>query len=327
MSVPVRGQMARASCGDRQHDAGSESKGDAGLADFPESIGNDAMTESVKAGFSSNATSTVIALHCSLGSGRQWAHLAETLAGRHLVIAPDISGYGDNVGPFELPTTLSEELDLLSPRLKEAVGPIHVVGHSYGGALAFKIATDSPVASRVRSLTLIEPVLPTILRESGPDRPLYEHFVRLAHAIYEDLWNSQPSKAIDKFLLFWRGFAPPEEVSAKSRLRMIEQAEKLAFDFTAALAEQDVTAAAAAIAVPTLLVSGGLSPYLTQRIVWRLASAITDAATIHLPAAGHMLAISHAAEINPEIARHIARADELASLSPAPKRYPAQAEA
>ena len=30
------------------------------------------------------------------------------------------------------------------------------------GALAFKIATDPRYASRVRSLTLIEPVLPTI---------------------------------------------------------------------------------------------------------------------------------------------------------------------
>jgi pimeloyl-ACP methyl ester carboxylesterase len=285
------------------------------------------MTKSARTNSCSNAIGTVIALHCSLGSCRQWASLAEALGARHRVIAPDISGYGDHAGPFELPTALSEELDLLHACLNKAAGPIHVVGHSYGGALAFKIATDSPLASRVRSLTLIEPVLPTILRESGPDRPLYEHFVRLAHAIYEDLWNSQPSKAIEKFLAFWRGFAPEEEVSAKTRLRMIEQAEKLAFDFTAALAEQDVTAAAAAIRVPTLLVSGGLSPYLTQRIVGRLASVIAGARTIHLAAAGHMLAISHAAEINPDIAGHIALADELAGRPPAPERSAVQAEA
>jgi pimeloyl-ACP methyl ester carboxylesterase len=243
------------------------------------------------------------------------------------VIVPDIAGYGDNAGPLELPTTLSEELDLLGTRLRKAAGPIHVVGHSYGGALAFKIATDSPLASRVRSLTLIEPVLPTILWESGADRPLYEHFVRLAHAVYEDLWNGLPSRAIDKFLVFWEGSEPPQEISAKARLRMIEQAEKLAFDFTAVLAEQNVTAAAAAIRVPTLLVSGGLSPYLTQRIVWRLASAIAGVKAIHLPAAGHMLAISHAADINPAIARHIAQADALAGLSPvAPERAPVQAD-
>ena len=284
------------------------------------------MTNTTEVTVDTSTASTVIALHCSLGSGQQWARLVEELGGRHPVITPDISGYGNNPGPFELPMTLSEEVDLLSVRLAEAPGPIHLVGHSYGGAVAFKMATDSALASRVRSLTLIEPVLPTILREHGPDRPLYEHFVRLAHAVREDLWNGLPSQALDRFLAFWRGFEPPQELSPKARLRMIEHAEKLAFDFTAILAEQDVTAAAAAIRVPTLLVSGGLSPYLTQRIVWRLASTIAGAQTRHLPAAGHMLPISHAAAINPDIVRHIARADELASLPLAPGGTPVQAD-
>ena len=131
---------------------------------------------------------------------------------------------------------------LLEGRLREAIGPIHLVGHSYGGALAFKFATDSPLASRVRSLTLIEPVLPTILHENGPDRPLYEHFVRLAYAVSEDLWNGLASDAIDKFLAFWKGSEAREDISPKARMRMIEHAEKLAFDFTAVLAEKNVTA-------------------------------------------------------------------------------------
>jgi pimeloyl-ACP methyl ester carboxylesterase len=278
-------------------------------------IGADTMTNSLQGATGSNTTSTVIALHCSLGSGNQWARLAEELAARHLVITPDISGYGNNAGAFDLPTTLSREVDLLEDRLREAVGPIHLVGHSYGGALAFKIATDSPLAGRVRSLTLIEPVLPTILRENGADRPLYEHFVRLALAIYEDLRNGLSCDAIEKFLVFWKGSEAKEDVSPKARMRMIARAEKLAFDFTAILAEKDVTAAAAAIRVPTLLASGGLSPYLTQRIVWRLTSTIAGVRTRHVPAAGHMLPVSHPDAINPDIVRHIACADELANLS------------
>jgi len=64
--------------------------------------------------------------------------------------------------------------------------------------------------------------------------------------------------------------------------------------------------------VPTLLFSGGLSPYLTQRIAERLASIIPGVDARHLPAAGHMMPFSHAKAINPEIAGHIARADDLA---------------
>jgi len=275
----------------------------------------------------SYAASTVIALHCSLGSGNQWARLSDELAATHRVITPDISGYGSNPGPFDLPTTLAEEVRLLEDRLGEAVGPIHLVGHSYGGALAFKIATDSSLASRVRSLTLIEPVLPTILRENGPDRPLYEHFVRLAHAVSEDLWNGLASDAIDKFLVFWKGSDAREDISPKARIRMIEHADKLAFDFTAVLAEQNVTRAAATIRAPTLLVSGGLSPYLTQRILWRLTSAIPEVRTRHVAAAGHMLPVSHPDFINPDIVRHISRADELASLALLPGEMPAEAGA
>ncbi len=261
------------------------------------------------------STSYVIALHCSLSSGRQWDRLAQELGSRHQVIAPDISGYGDNAGSSALPTTLAEEIDALSPRIGENNGPLHIVGHSYGGALAFKIVADPRYASRVRSLTLIEPVLPTILMENGSDRRLYEHFARLAYAIYEDLWNGSSMEAIEKFLRFWRGSGPEETLSSNAFVRLVEHAEKLAFDFASILAEQNVTSAAAAIRVPTLLISGGLSPYLTQRVVGRLASTIPGADTKYLPAAGHMLAISHASSINPDIARHIARADEFANRS------------
>src|SRR5882672_10690101 len=163
----------------------------------------------------SESHSSVIALHCSLGSGHHWRRLALELAGKHEVIAPDISGYGDNAGPYLLPTTLAEEVDLLSQRRGATVGPIHLVGHSYGGALAFKIATASPLAGRVRSLTLIEPVLPTILLENASDRRLHEQFLRLAHAIYEDLWNGLSLEAIEKFLAFWRGSECPEQLSSK----------------------------------------------------------------------------------------------------------------
>jgi pimeloyl-ACP methyl ester carboxylesterase len=173
----------------------------------------------------------------------------------------------------------------------------------------------------------MEPVLPTILREHGADRPLYEHFVRLANAVQEDLWNGLPWRAIDKFLAFWKGSEPAEELSPKTKLRMIERADKLAFDFTAVLAEQNVARPAAAIRVPTLLVSGGLSPYLTQRIIWHLTSAIAGVQTRQLPTAGHMLPISHAAAIKPDIVRHITRADQLASLPLAPGGPPVQIDA
>ena len=261
------------------------------------------------------AITSIVALHCSLGSGRQWARLAEDAGTRHHVIAPDISGYGTRSDAIELPRTLAQEVEFLGDALAAVGGPVHLVGHSYGGAIALKLATASRLAESVLSLTLIEPVLPTMLLDNAADRPLYEQFFRLGHKVFLDLWNDAPGEALDRFLDYWRGSEPPEELSPMIHARMSEQVQKLAYEFTALFAEDHVAAAAASIDVPTLLYSGGRSPAMTQRIASRLASVIPGIDARHLPSAGHMLAISHAQAINTEILDHITAAEQAANRS------------
>jgi pimeloyl-ACP methyl ester carboxylesterase len=253
----------------------------------------------------------VVALHCSLGSGRQWNKLARELGPFYQVIAPDIAGYGDNRGWLELPITLAEEIAALDDGIDQATGPIHLIGHSYGGAIAFRMATASPFAGRIRSLTLIEPVLPTLLEIDDAER---SDFARLSSRISADLGGRRTLQAIDKFMNFWNGLAPPQELTPEARLHMLKYVEKIPFDFTAAFDELNVADAAASIRVPTLLLSGGQSPRLTQRIVERLATTIAGAETHCVLTAGHMLPITHANLVNSEIVAHITRADDLADI-------------
>jgi pimeloyl-ACP methyl ester carboxylesterase len=260
------------------------------------------------------ANATVIALHCSLGSGRQWTRLADSLGSGYRMIAPDLSGYGRHLARPTLPVTLADEAALLGEQLEGADGAIHLVGHSYGGAVAFQMATTDPWAGRIRSLTLIEPVLPTLLCDAPADRRLHDVFAETGRRVHRDLWNGSYMEALDRFLAFWSGSAPPETLSGEIRLRMIEHIEKVAFDFAAILGEDNVAEAAARLRVPTLLVSGGLSPYMTQRVVARLAALIPGAETKHLPTAGHMLPISHGKIINPDIISHIELADDFSRV-------------
>lgn len=255
----------------------------------------------------------VVALHCSLSSGRQWQPLVAALSHRHQVIAPDISGYGETSLPMHEPATLSSEVDALAQELDSLPGPLHLVGHSYGGAIAFRIATASRFAARVRSLTLIEPILPGILLDSAQDRHLYERFAKLANRVCKSLWRGDTPHALDTFLSFWNGSEAAARVSPQARQRMERHAHKLATDFTAGFAEMGILDATRRLSLPVLLFSGGLSPYVTQRVVGRLASAIPNARAIHLPSAGHMLAITHAAELMPDIADHISDADDRAA--------------
>ncbi|MDH2387159.1 alpha/beta fold hydrolase [Bradyrhizobium sp. CER78] len=257
---------------------------------------------------------SVVALHCSLGSGRQWTKLAAALGGDRFM-APDISGYGVAACGRDWPRTLDGEIGRLEPWLAKACGPIHLVGHSYGGTIAFRLATASAYAPRIRSLTLIEPILPTLLRDTPADARLYERFAGIAQMVSRDVFDGAVLEAVEAFTAFWAGSGPREQFSPSGRLRMIEQADKLPYDFNAALDLDAVAAAAGALKVPTLLMSGGLSPYVTQRIVAKLAALIDGAATRHLPGAGHMLPVTHAERVNPEILGHIWRAEELAKLA------------
>ena len=109
---------------------------------------------------------TVLLAHCSGASHHAWAPLAAALSDRYRVLAPDLLGYGRSE-PWPVNARLHPWSDLgaLLALAELADGPVHLAGHSYGGTVALEAARV--LGTRVRSLTLIEPVAFHLLRLTG----------------------------------------------------------------------------------------------------------------------------------------------------------------
>lgn len=94
----------------------------------------------------------VVCLHGVRNHGRHFARLAEALPRFH-VLAPDLLGHGHS--PWEPPWDISSHCDAIV----ETVGPepAALVGHSFGGRLAFELAARAP--KLVPRLVLLDPAI------------------------------------------------------------------------------------------------------------------------------------------------------------------------
>ena len=105
---------------------------------------------------------TIILAHGSGSSRRQWAPVVAALRNRYRVLTPHLLGYGRSEPAPHQPFHPWSDLGALVA-LAECVGEaVHLVGHSYGGALALEAART--LISRVESLTLIDPVAFHLMR-------------------------------------------------------------------------------------------------------------------------------------------------------------------
>lgn len=94
----------------------------------------------------------VVCLHGVRNHGRHFAPLATRLTGYH-VVAPDLLGHGHS--PWEPPWSIASHLDAIV----ESVGAEEsiLVGHSFGGRLAFELAARAP--KLVPKLVLLDPAI------------------------------------------------------------------------------------------------------------------------------------------------------------------------
>ncbi|MGI9124199.1 MAG: alpha/beta fold hydrolase [Mycobacterium sp.] len=98
----------------------------------------------------------VLMIHGLTGHGRRWHTLASRYLADVAILAPDLIGHGRS--SYAAPWTFEANVAALATLIEnESDGPVVVVGHSFGGALALHLAAQCP--DLVSGLVLLDPAV------------------------------------------------------------------------------------------------------------------------------------------------------------------------
>jgi pimeloyl-ACP methyl ester carboxylesterase len=227
----------------------------------------------------------VVALHSSGAGARQWAPWRPLWPAGTAVVMPDLIGYADAPGGAPpRAVTLDDEAQRIAGLVDARRGGVHIVGHSYGGAVALRLALRWP--DRVRSLWLYEPVLFALLR--GGDEPAWHDIVSAGRAIGALARSGRLDDSGAMFVDYWSGRGTWAALPAARRRAVAERMPKVVAEFDALFDDDVAPTAYRAVNAPVHLLAGTRSPRPARRVAQRLATLLPSVRLQALHGLGHM---------------------------------------
>lgn len=227
----------------------------------------------------------LVLLHSTVCDRRMWDPQWPVLAAAgYRVVRCDFRGFGATPVP-QGPQDDAEDVVDLADGL--GLGPVAVVGASYGGKVALEIAARWP--QRVTALGLLCAGMPG----HEPSDTLRAFGQREGELIAA----GDVAGAVELNVATWLG--PEADEGTRDRVR---QMQRRAFEVQLAAAEQYEPAPAAvdlgAITAPSLVVSGAKDLPDFRLIAARLAGLLPGARLVELPWAGHLPALERPREVS-----------------------------
>jgi pimeloyl-ACP methyl ester carboxylesterase len=229
---------------------------------------------------------TVVALHSSASGPRQWVAYASALAGRAVLETPALLGYDQTArwSPQDA-VSLDVEAERLWLQLPSGREAVHLVGHSYGAAVALAMARFWP--QRVHSLTLYEPIPFALLRQDADGGPWREiHGLATEVALWVRL--GQPERAAERFVNYWGDASSWAGMPQRRRDAVTLRMSKVCREFDALFDDPTPAAALTLLDMPVRVLCGAESPLPARRTSQRVAGLCPRAELCWLPGLGHM---------------------------------------
>ena len=250
----------------------------------------------------------VVCLHSSAASSSQWLPLMEQLCDKYRVLAVDL--YGEGKSPpwtSARDCTLDDELVLLNPLLDERT-PFVLVGHSYGGAVAMRLALAK--RQSVQALVLYEPALWGFLARVDPYGDGTKEIEAVRQSLIErfDLGNDEA--ATQGFMDYWLGAGTWASLPEYRRPSLIQGARANAKKWRESLGPTFSEEEFQKLRLPVLLLAGSNTTLAAGSVVTRLQALLPQAEVVNLQGLGHLGPLTHPTIVNAEISSFLARLGE-----------------
>jgi len=243
----------------------------------------------------------IVLLHSGAGEARDWRRFTAELGGAFHCSAPDLYGSG-RTPPWPGPAALSidDQVELVETVVQRIGAPVHVVGHSYGGAIALRLAVMRPYL--VRTVSLIEPQCYLLLRELAD--PQFEVSWALWNNVRGLFEAGEAESGWRQFIDYFSGagFWDRLRPEIRASLLSVSPIERWAVLF----ANPTTIAALRQLRVPALVLCGETTTPPERRMCEVIAEAMPHAALETIRGAGHMSPMTHPKEVAMRIAIHIA---------------------
>jgi len=221
-----------------------------------------------------------------------WRAVMARLAGRFHTVAVNFAGYGETAPlPDGAQHTLEAEAAAAAGVAARLDPPIHLVGHSYGGAVALRLAVAG--ALPLASLTLIEPACYQLLRPAG-ETALADEVEAVNFGFVDTVAAGDPEAALRAYIDYYTtGPGAWDAMPETARARLLGIAEVVARALASAHGEPVTLDDARGLAVPCRVVHGAETTPSHARVSELLAQAIPGARLEVVPDAAHMLTLTH----------------------------------
>jgi len=157
----------------------------------------------------------VVLVHSGASGARQWWRLMDDLKDRYRVRAVNLFGYGATPPwPPDAMQSIADQANLVEGAIPADVDKVCLVGHSFGGLIAMKLAAR--LGGRVTKLVLLE-ANPFNLLEQADRREAFAEVVSLRDCMKACGARGEWETAAERFADYWGGAGLWQGMSSERR--------------------------------------------------------------------------------------------------------------